>query len=184
MSVFCDNLIAIEKQHLHRPPRSPHLLFSRLFLSFRYKTTIIPTGKDACGSKLITGSMVVGSGSDCDLVVKDALPRHAQLERKGGRLFCTALTAGGEVLPVADEMSIMPPPSGSSQVFIEGKEIRPGIAYMVAPNASLVFGPSAEGGCTWEARFEEQGSSSPMMEMMLRGMATSDEVKQSLEEQL
>lgn len=53
---------------------------------------------------------------------------HAKLEHKSGRVFCTALL--GEFM------------TDSTLTWIDGTELRPGVAYMVAPGASIAFGES------------------------------------------
>lgn len=51
---------------------------------------------------------------------------HAKLEYKSGRLFCTALL--GEFM------------TDPTLTWIDGVELRPGVAYMVAPGAIIAFG--------------------------------------------
>lgn len=54
--------------------------------------------------------------------------QHARLERKGGRVFCTALAGD------ADDLL------SDTHTWLDGSQLRHGVAYMVAPGAQLAFG--------------------------------------------
>jgi len=136
-------------------------------------------------TKVINGPILVGSAKACDIQIVSAQPRHAKLEVKGGRLFCTALTAGTKPIPDPSDIYAMPPSSQVSQVFIDDNEIRPGVAYLVAPAATIRFGTDpSDALATWVAHFEEQNNTSPIMEMMMKGMAqsASEDVKKKLDQ--
>ncbi len=54
--------------------------------------------------------------------------QHAKLERKGGRVFCTALAG--------DEDDLL----GETHTWMNGTGLRHGVAYLVAPGSTLAFG--------------------------------------------
>ena len=94
---------------------------------------------------------------------------HARLELKSGRLFCTALAA-------ADPDSLLSP----TFTWLEGSELRAGVAYLVAPAATLAFGE--RGASLVVTEFTESGSNA-MADMLMKGMASqaSKEVQDRLE---
>jgi hypothetical protein len=80
------------------------------------------------------------------------------MEFKSGRLFCTALHA-------ANPDALLSP----TATWLSGSELRPNVAYMVAPGATLSFG--TEGANALTAEFEEAGGAGGMAEMLMKGMA-------------
>jgi hypothetical protein len=114
---------------------------------------------------------VLGSNASSDIVIKgDGIaPEHARFEFKGGRLFCTALSAKDP-----DDLF------SSTATWIEGIELRPGVAYMCSSNATLCFG--LPGSNTLKAEFEESNSGGAMADMLMKGMASqaSKEVQERL----
>jgi hypothetical protein len=114
---------------------------------------------------------VVGSGASADISIQaDGIaPEHARFEFKGGRLFCTALSA-------KDQDNMLSP----TATWIEGNELRPGVNYMVSPNATLSF--ATAGSNTLIAEFEEGSGSGAMADMLMKGMASqaSKEVQERL----
>lgn len=123
--------------------------------------TAIPIAKDV---------FTVGSASDADLRVTNSAveQRHAQLERKGGRVFITALAGDPDDL------------LSDTHTWLNDSELRHGVAYLVAPGSRLSFGSQEQ---QYTLQFEEVGSASPAMEMLMKGMASggSDEVRKQLE---
>lgn len=71
-----------------------------------------------------------------------------------------------------------PARSPDSRTFLGDVEIRANVAYMVAPGTKLSFGSCGEN--EFEVVFEELSADSPMMDMLMKGMARSDEVKKQL----
>jgi hypothetical protein len=61
------------------------------------------------------------------------LAEHAKLEWRGGRLYCTALAG--------DPDDLLAP----TAAWIDGSELRPGVQYLVPPNAVLRFGEFGKG---------------------------------------
>lgn len=88
---------------------------------------------------------------------------HAEVTFKGGRVFVEGSNA-------------------KSATFLGDVEIRGGVAYMVSPGSVVSFGEA--GSNAYEVLFEEETSAANagFMEMLMKGMAQSDEVKKQLEE--
>ena len=113
--------------------------------------------------------------STCELPIPDQrLPPavaadHARLEVKCGRLFCTALAA-------ADPDALLSP----TFTWIEGHELRPGVAYMVSPGAALGVGDL--GTQLLITEFTEGQGSSAMADMLMQGMAS--QASQEVQDQL
>lgn len=114
--------------------------------------------------------VVVGCQAQADvkLVGQQVDAEHAKLELKGGRLFCTALSGDPELL------------LSPTRCWLDGSEMRAGVAYMVAPGACLAFGTPEN---TVTVQFAEQGGSNAMADMLFKGMASqaSEEVQQHLD---
>ncbi|KAL4457751.1 hypothetical protein ABPG75_012616 [Micractinium tetrahymenae] len=113
-------------------------------------------------------AVVVGSSGDADLQVQGAnvAAQHARLEFKCGRLFCTALAGDPDLL------------LAPTHCWLDGVELRPGVSYMVAPGARIGLGaPDTCLTCSFE-----EGGSSAVAEMMLKGFAStaSKEVQEKL----
>jgi len=92
----------------------------------------------------------------------------ARLDFKSGRLFCTALAA-------ADPDSLLSP----TFTWLEGSGLRAGVAYLVAPAATLAFGE--QGASLVVTEFTESGNNA-MADMLMKGMASqaSKEVQDRL----
>lgn len=117
---------------------------------------------------------MVGTAPSADIPAQgaDVVAEHARLEFRSGRLFCTALHA-------ADPDALLSP----TATWLAGSELRPGVAYMVAPGGTLSFG--VEGANALTAEFEEAGGGGAMAEMLMKGMAagsTNAEVKDRLKD--
>lgn len=86
--------------------------------------------------------------------------KHAQLELKNGRVFCTALEGEEDDL------------YGESYTWIDQAPLRTGISYMVSPSSEVAFGSISD---SWEMVFEESGVASELsMEGMLRMYPNAD----------
>lgn len=57
--------------------------------------------------------------------------QHAQLECKGGRVFCTALAGDPDDL------------LSDTHTWLNGSQLRHNVAYLLAPGAKLAFGEKA-----------------------------------------
>ncbi|PRW56301.1 hypothetical protein C2E21_5063 [Chlorella sorokiniana] len=106
-----------------------------------------------------SSSLVLGSAADADLQLEGSgvAAQHARLEWKGGRLFCTALSADPDLL------------LAPTNCWLDGVELRPGVSYMVAPGARLAVGTQDN---SLAFAFQEGGSSA-MTEMLMKGLAAS-----------
>ena len=64
-----------------------------------FEVKLLPKGDERAGVQLTSDSTVVGSGASATLKVpaKGVAAEHAKLEKKNGRLFCTALVGGGDM---------------------------------------------------------------------------------------
>lgn len=124
--------------------------------------------------KLSKDTWTVGSSQGADLVVQgpQVLAEHAKLEWRGGRLYCTALAG--------DPDDLLAP----TAAWIDGSELRPGVQYLVPPNAVLRFGTAADGAAGYTVEFEEQSGSDALAGMLLQGLASgaSKEVQDRLRE--
>jgi hypothetical protein len=96
------------------------------------------------------------------------------VEVKSGRTFLTAQKN-------ADSLNLF---TARSATWLNGSEIRPGVAYMLAPGSTVSFGAeaAAAGGVGFTVQTpEEKSAASPLMQMMMQNLAQSDEVKKRLE---
>jgi len=120
----------------------------------------------------LSQTAVLGSSASCDIVIEGdgVAPEHASFEFKSGRLFCTALSA-------KDPDNFL----SSTATWVEGIELRPGVAYMCSSNATLCFGVPGSNTIII-AEFEESNSGGAMADMLLKGMASqaSEEVQARL----
>mmetsp|Transcript_39324 Transcript_39324/g.93181 ORF Transcript_39324/g.93181 Transcript_39324/m.93181 type:complete len:183 (+) Transcript_39324:40-588(+) len=105
------------------------------------------------------------SASILSLQVDGVADEHARLEKKNGRLFCTALVGSGNL-------------TEDTRTWLNGNQIRSGVEYIVPAGGRLAFGTQEE---VWVAEFEERRTDDAMAKMMMQAMAQSDEVRRKLE---
>ena len=157
-------IIPIDTNLTAKTERFPHIRSSwpSVLKGDRYDlwSTIFPRLWVAAGSKNpekdtgciileeITDVLLIGSHSECDLVIPDALPKHALMELENGHLYVTALTANGKPL------SEMVKTSGPSRVYLNDQQIPSGVRTEVPKSSEncLVFG-SDPNGCAWKTQF-------------------------------
>ncbi|KAK9901618.1 hypothetical protein WJX75_005002 [Coccomyxa subellipsoidea] len=98
----------------------------------------------------------IGSASTADFQIEgpNVGAEHAQLAQRSGRTFCTAL--------VGDEEDL----TSSTYTWLNGDQIRKGVAYVVAPQTELAFG---EPGSVYVVDFAQKGGGSAMFETLLKG---------------
>lgn len=123
--------------------------------------------------------LVLGSGSKCGLRLKagpNVDEEHAVVESKGGRVYLTAKPTPAGADPMS--MSLIPKPSFC---WLNGAELRPGIAYLVAPGSTARFGSADNAGEEVAFEFAEQGGNNPLLMAVMKSMATNDDVKKRLD---
>ncbi|KAG2444583.1 hypothetical protein HXX76_001328 [Chlamydomonas incerta] len=154
---------------LTRPqPRRPSLVVRAAF------TLKDASGKAATHSK---PTVSIGSSASSDVRISgpSAADEHAVITQKGKQTFLKALV-GESVLD-------------DSRTWVDGTQLRPGVAYVLGAGSRLAFG---EGGGrpvrhgeerqAFTIEFEQAAGSNPLVEMMMKGMASgsSPEVKKQL----
>lgn len=120
-------------------------------------------------STLSGSSYTVGSSGDSDIPISgsNCQADHARLEHTNGRVYCTALAGD------PDDFLC------STFTWLNGNELRRGVAYLVQPGSKISFGNS-DNAITVD--FEEQSGVSPALEMVMKGMASSDDIKKRISE--
>lgn len=124
------------------------------------------------GTKIVVDKkpFLIGSATSGNLVVTAAnvAKEHAKLELKDNTVLCTALVGDPDDL-LADTLT-----------WLDGNQLRPGVAYLVKPGSSLSFGVIDQ---QYTVDFEQKSGSNPLMEMLIKGMASnaSEEVRKVLE---
>ncbi|BDA42220.1 hypothetical protein COCOBI_03-1070 [Coccomyxa sp. Obi] len=115
----------------------------------------------------------IGSSNSVDYRIEgpNVAAEHAQLTQKSGRTFCTALLGDEEDL------------NSTTYTWLNGGQIRKGVAYLVAPQSELAFGEPEN---VHVVDFEEAGGSNAMFETLLKGMAAgaSEDVRKQLMDSL
>lgn len=102
--------------------------------------------------------------------LRTVLGEHAILEARNGRVFLTGLRD-------KDAINIL---AARSLLWLNGAEIRPGVAYMVASGSKVHVGEAGSNELVIDG-WEEQAAASPLLKMMMQQMASSDEVRQKLQ---
>ncbi|KAK9822478.1 hypothetical protein WJX81_000220 [Elliptochloris bilobata] len=122
-------------------------------------------GNSICVDKEV---IAVGSAATADLRIQSprVAAEHARVERRAGRVYLLALL--GDV----DDLQC------DTDTCLEGTQLRKGVAYLLAPGASVAFGDTQ-----WTLDFEEHQGSTAAAEALFQGMlaGASDEVKSALE---
>ncbi|KAG2444580.1 hypothetical protein HXX76_001325 [Chlamydomonas incerta] len=144
---------------LTRPqPRRPSLVVRAAF------TLKDASGKAATHSK---PTVSIGSSASSDVRISgpSAADEHAVITQKGKQTFLKALV-GESVLD-------------DSRTWVDGTQLRPGVAYVLGAGSRLAFGEERQ---AFTIEFEQAAGSNPLVEMMMKGMASgsSPEVKKQL----
>ncbi|GAX80360.1 hypothetical protein CEUSTIGMA_g7799.t1 [Chlamydomonas eustigma] len=110
--------------------------------------------------------ITIGSGDKCDLRLRGPgiVAQHVSLQRKRQQIFSKALL--GESM------------FESSACFLDGTEMRPQVQYLLGSGSVVTLGDPP--GVQLQIDFEQGSGSNPMMEMMMKSMASQPEVKTAL----
>ncbi|KAK9839564.1 hypothetical protein WJX84_008242 [Apatococcus fuscideae] len=113
--------------------------------------------------------MLVGSSPDSDLRLSNprVQEQHAELEMRGGSLYLTALHGDPEDI------------RSESFTWLNGAPLRPGVAYLLGTGAELDFGSQGD---SCKIDFHQKAGDSSMMEMLMKNMASSEDVRRQLDQ--
>ncbi|KAK9834361.1 hypothetical protein WJX84_010492 [Apatococcus fuscideae] len=93
--------------------------------------------------------------------------QHALLETRSGSLYLTALKGDPESI------------TSQSFTWLNGSPLRPGVAYLLGTGAELEFGST---GSPCRVEFQQKDQENPMLGMLMKSMATNEEVRKQLEQ--
>ncbi|KAK9834360.1 hypothetical protein WJX84_010492 [Apatococcus fuscideae] len=111
----------------------------------------------------------VGAEGSSDLLLchPQVQEQHALLETRSGSLYLTALKGDPESI------------TSQSFTWLNGSPLRPGVAYLLGTGAELEFGST---GSPCRVEFQQKDQENPMLGMLMKSMATNEEVRKQLEQ--